>query len=77
MRLSLWPFAILAGLFSVPMPREAAASPVTTVLTQMASPQPGSLTTEVYYYRGRQYPYRYGGRYYRHRYQRHGRWHYY
>ena len=36
-----------------------------------------TLPHEIYYYRGRYYPYRYRGAYYGHRYYRYGHWHYY
>jgi hypothetical protein len=77
MRLSLLSVTIMAGVLSVPVPREAAAVPVTTATPWITLSQVGGSILDVYYYHGRSYRYRYGGHYYGHRYYRYGRWHYY
>jgi hypothetical protein len=56
---------------AVALPRIPIVAPHAMVLSVSTLPH------EVYYYRGRYYPYRYRGAYYGHRYYRYGRWHYY
>jgi hypothetical protein len=86
MRLSIVSALVVAGMLGVCRSHEAAAAPATAVMLPMAAAPSGNAIEDVYYYRGRQYPYRYrgryysyryNGRYYQHRYQRHGRWYYY
>lgn len=86
MRLILLPVLGMAALLSISVPRETAAAPVITAAPLMTPGMDRSSIDEIYYYRGRYYPYRYGGRYYpyryngmyyNHRYYRYGRWHYY
>jgi hypothetical protein len=69
--------AVVSGLLSVPVPREAVAAPVMIAVSQIVPALGGGSIESVYYYRGGYYPYRYRGVYFRHRYYRHGRWHYY
>ncbi len=72
----LLPMMIVAGLLSVPVSHEAAASPATLIVSRVTVALSDSSIENVYYYRHRYYPYRYRGSYYRHRYYRHGRYDY-
>jgi hypothetical protein len=67
---------IVAGLLSVAVFHEAAASPATPITARVTVALGNSLIEKVYYYRHRYYPYQYRGAYYRHRYYRHGRYYY-
>jgi hypothetical protein len=80
---SLLAVALVTGLLTLPMLHEAAAVPAINTIPQIT---PDSSIKNVYYYRGRYYPYRYHGRYFSYRYRgayfnrryyRSGRWHYY
>jgi hypothetical protein len=77
MRLSLLPLVAVTSVLGVYAPHHAAAAPVTAAISLVSPVPAGGLTEDVYYYRGRYYPYRYGGHYYSHRYYRGGRWRYY
>jgi hypothetical protein len=76
-RLILLLILALAALLNVPVCKEAAAAPVTTAAQQEVATFGNGLRQNVYYYRGRNYRYRYGGHYYNHRYYKNNRWHYY
>lgn len=76
-RLILPSILVVAGLLSAAAPREAAAAPVTTAVSPALPAFGSGLLSEVYYYHGRYYPYRYRGHYYHHRVYRHGHWRYY
>jgi hypothetical protein len=65
----------LTGLLATSFVQGAAAAPIVPPVTPTALD--GSSFEQVYYYRGRYYPYRYNNRYYAHRVYRHGHWHYY
>lgn len=68
----------LAGCLSLSVMHGAVALPKSPNLPAHAVVSSvSSLPHEIYYYRGRYYPYRYRGAYYGHRYYRYGRWHYY
>jgi hypothetical protein len=67
---------IVAGLLSVPVSHEAAASPATPIRSPSSVTLSDNSIEKAYYYRHRYYPYQYRGAYYRHRYYRHGRYYY-
>jgi hypothetical protein len=76
-RVTLPSAMILAGLLSIAAARQVYAAPVQFRAAPEATAQGSGPIQDIYYYRGRYYPYRYRGQYFRHRYYKHGRWHYY
>lgn len=69
---------LFLGCFYLSIIREAAAFPKVPALPAPATVScTSTLPHEIYYNRGRYYPYRYRGAYYGHRYYRYGHWHYY
>ena len=77
MRLLAVMVVILAGLLSIPGPREALAAPVAIAAPELAQALNSGAIENVYWHRGRYYRYRHRGMYFRHRYYRGGRWRYY
>ena len=64
-------------LLSAMTAHQALATPAPQPLLKVVASPTDSAVQEVYYYRGRYYPYRYRGGYYAHRYYKGGRWRYY
>jgi hypothetical protein len=86
MRVGLLSALVLAGVVRAVSPTGAVAAPVTAAMLPMTPALSGGTAEPVYYYHGRNYPYRYRGQYYNYRYNgryyrgrsyHQGRWRYY